>query len=150
MFIPRISSFKITLSSKFPMYYLFYLSCHANFFNPSVQVCYNHLTTWSMLSSASLYNLHRGLFCLLSIFILTKFVLILWFCPVIIRLSVSLFKSPFWSKNLNFLTDYFFSLSRIPNLLSFLLPILPSLLFLLFFQNTRCFYAIYPTSAMTL
>ena len=37
-------------------------------------------------------------FWLLSIFALTKFVLILWLCAATIRLYVSLFKSPFWSQ----------------------------------------------------
>ena len=55
-------------------------------------------TTWSILSSAFLHSLHNVSFWLLSIFALTKFVFIIWFCAATIRLSVSLFKSPFWSQ----------------------------------------------------
>ena len=88
MFIPLISSFKVTLSSKFPMYYLlkvWYLllySFYASLLQP--------LTTWSIHSSAFLCSLHSLPFWLLWIFALTKFVLILWFCPETIRLSLSL------------------------------------------------------------
>ena len=56
------------------------------------------LTIWSILSPTFLHILHKESPWLLSIFYLTRFVLILWFWVATIRLSVSLFKSPFWSQ----------------------------------------------------
>ena len=86
MFISFISSFKITLSSKLPMYYFPRLSCLllysfcASLLQP--------LTIWSILSSTFLHTLHRVSHWLLLIFALTRFVLILWFWVATIRLSV--------------------------------------------------------------
>ena len=50
-------------------------------------------TTWSTLSCVFLHNLHNEYSWFASIFHFTKFVLIIWFCPAIERLSVSFFKS---------------------------------------------------------
>ena len=56
------------------------------------------LATWSILWSAFLHSLYSVFSWLLPILVLTKFVLILWFWATTLRISVSLFKSPFWSQ----------------------------------------------------
>ena len=94
MFIPLICSIKIALSSRFSMYYFIKLLCLLLYF-----FCANliqPLTTWSI--DFHMHSLYSVSFWLLSIFALTKFDLILWFCDATIRLSVSFFKSPFWSQ----------------------------------------------------
>ena len=98
MLIPFI--FKITLSSKLPMYYctiilyqctnvLMYSFC-AGLLQP--------LTIWSVFSSTFLHSLLIESPWSLSIFSLTRFVLILWFWAATIRLFVSLFKCSFWNQ----------------------------------------------------
>ena len=98
MFVTLISSFKITLTIKLCIIFsrlsclLLYSYC-ASLLQP--------LTIWSILSSTFLQILHKESPWLLPIFALTRFVLILWLWAANIRLSVSLFKSPFRSQPQN-------------------------------------------------
>ena len=87
--IPLISYFKIALLD-LRLTYLFPYSFYASLLHS--------LPTWFKLPFAFLHNLHNESFLLLSIFDLTKFALLLWFYAAILRLSISLFKSPFWSQ----------------------------------------------------
>ena len=99
------------------------------------------LTRWSILSSAFLHSLHSMSFWLLSILALTKFVLTLWFCAATIRLSVSLFKSPF--RNQTQLPSLLTSLVCLKYWLSppkLALYSRPSL------SSKKCFYPISPSS----
>ena len=86
---PFIWSFKITLSSKLSMYYF------SQVIIPSLALflCKFTTATNNMIytSSAFLHTLHKESPWLLSIFALTRFVLILWFWTATIRLSVCLF-----------------------------------------------------------
>ena len=96
MFIPFISNFKITLSSNLSMYYF------SQVIMPSIVLLLCRFTTLNNNVIYTfiyfLHNLHRESPCLLSIFALTRFVLILWFRDAIISLYVSLSKFPFWSQ----------------------------------------------------
>ena len=81
MFIPFISSFKITLSSKLPMYYFsqVIMSSLALFCASLLQP----LTIWSILSSTFLHTLHKEspwLLLLLLCLLLLLLLLLFYFC----------------------------------------------------------------------
>ena len=95
MFIPPTSNLHFLASFQYTIFAR--LSCLLlySFCASSLQP----LTIWSLFWSTFLHTLHKEFPWLLSFFGLTRFVLILWFWAATVRLSVSLFKSPFWSQS---------------------------------------------------